>query len=173
MATARIEVWQDLEGGRSDDFRARCEDCGESTLKASLLDAEDWSAEHECASVGDSLYRIRLLDGQIKALSEERDALKAALKQRLTDNPDPIVDGEHGLVATLVEKNRAASIDLATMAQHPELESLIVEAARAGVLDARITNIRSMRGRTAWADALMRYEMPGGVAYELRIEEVK
>lgn len=53
MTAARMEIWQDLEGGRSDEFRARCEDCGDSTLKASLLDAEDWAAEHECENAAD------------------------------------------------------------------------------------------------------------------------
>lgn len=120
-----------------------------------------------------TLSRIRELDGYIAAMEAERTTLKDALRLELTSDPTPIVDGEHGLVAVLRERNRPASIDLASMAEHPDLAPLIAEAARAGVLFASLTAVRSVRGKTAWADALLRYEMPGGVSYVLTIEEAR
>ena len=83
----------------------------------------------------------------------------------------PIIDGERGLVATLKERNKPASIDLISMAKHPEMEEHIIEAARTGMLNASLTPLRAMKGKAAWADALLGMEMPGGVNSVLTIQD--
>jgi len=113
------------------------------------------------------------LDDLIRTLEAERTVLKDALRMELTSNPDPIADLEHGIVATLTERRKPAAIDLITMAKHPEHEANIVEAARSGLLNAALTPLRAMRGKSPAADALLSYEMPGGVDFILRIEAAK
>lgn len=121
-----------------------------------------------------TLHRIGEIKALVKALNEERAVLEEQLKNEMGgENRDPIVDGEHALVAYLKPKKKPASIDLSSMAKHPELEVHIVEAARAGVLVATLGALRPLKGKTAWADALLKYEMSGGVTDQLVIEETK
>ena len=127
---------------------------------------KDWRGVAE-----ESLHRIVLLDEQIKAMTEEREALRDAVKLELSNDGTPIIDGERGLVATLKERNKPASIDLISMAKHPEMEEHIIEAARTGILNASITPLRAMKGKVAWADALLGMEMPGGVNSVLIIQD--
>ena len=117
------------------------------------------------------LARILVLKAQEKALAEERAALEQIVRMELTNNPDPIVDGERGIVATLVDRNKPASIDLISMAKHPELEGMIVEAARVGLLSVPLTPLRAMRGKSPAVDSLMRFEIPGGITQVLEIKE--
>ena len=126
----------------------------------------DWRSAAE-----ESLHRIVLLDEQIKAMTEEREALRDAVKLELSSDGTPIIDGERGLVATLRERRRNASIDLISMAKRPEMEAHIIESARAGMLNASLTPLRAMRGKVAWADALLSMEMPGGITSTLTIQD--
>ena len=120
-----------------------------------------------------TLKRIGEIKALIRALTEEKNALEDMLRLELKPDAEPIVDGEHGIVAYLKEKKKPASIDLSSMAKHPDQEPHIIEAARAGVLVATLGVLRPLKGKTAWADALLRYEMAGGVTHELKIEEVR
>ena len=121
-----------------------------------------------------TLARIRELDEYIKTMEAERSALKDALRMELTTNPEPIIDGERGLVATLVDRRKPAQIDLGTLAKDDPLAGeYLVEAARAGVLNATLTPLRALKGRSEWADKLLAREMPTGVDYILRIEKVE
>ena len=121
----------------------------------------------------DSLHRLLALDATIKALEEEREIMWQAVRIELGSMDEPLVDFERGIVATLKEKKLPASIDLVTLAKHQDKEAHIIEAARSGVLSARLTPLRTLKGKTAWADALLAAEMPGGVTYELKIERTK
>ena len=121
-----------------------------------------------------TLKRIGEIKALIKALTEERALLEEQLKnERGGSNRDPIVDGEHGLVAFIRERKKPATIDLSSMAKHPDQEAHIIEAARAGVLSATLGALRPLKGKTAWADALLKFEMSGGITETLVIEEVK
>lgn len=120
-----------------------------------------------------SLSRYYELVGIIKTLTEEKNALAEQFKEELKRNPDPIVDGEHGLVATRIERRGAAEFDLISMAQRPEMERLIVEAAREGLLAGRTTAIRAQKGHSEAADVLLRsFEMPGQASYVLNVERI-
>lgn len=140
-------------------------------MTTTAINPEDFGIETDRGA--STLSRIIELDAYIKTLEAERTALKDALRMELTNNPDPVVDAEHGIVATLSERKKPASIDLITMAKHPEHEASIVEAARTGLLTAALTPLRAMKGKSPAADALLSYEMPGGVDYILKIEETK
>lgn len=120
-----------------------------------------------------ALARLVVVKEQLKALTAEKDAIEQALKVELTNNPDPIVDGEHHIVAVLKERSKPASIDLVTMATIPQAQAHIVEAARAGVLSAALTPLRALKGTSAWADALLHMEIPGGVNFVLEVSETK
>jgi len=119
-----------------------------------------------------TISRLMEVKEFIKNLTAEKEALEQALRIELTNNPEPIIDGEHGLVATLKERRAPATIDLVTMATHPEHAAHIVEAARSGLLTASLTPLRAMKGKSAHADALLSYEMPSGASYVLTLERI-
>lgn len=125
------------------------------------------------SDVAESLHRIVFLDEQIKVLTEEREILRQRARIELGYDGTPIIDLERGIVATLKERRRPASIDLVTLAKRPEGEAHIVEAARSGVLNASLTPLRALKGKAAWVDALLNMEMPDGMTYELRIESTR
>ena len=118
----------------------------------------------------DCLQRIVVLKDQRKAIDDEIEVLEAMVRGELEADPAPIVDFERGLAASLVVRNKPASIDLVSVGRNDENGALLVEAARAGVLRAALTGLRPLRGRAMWADTLLRYEIPGGVRTELRID---
>lgn len=120
-----------------------------------------------------TLKRIGEIKGQMKALKEELEGLEQMLRIELGNDMEPVVDLEHGIVGYLKEKKKPAMIDLSSMAKHPDLEAHIIEAARAGALVATLGVLRPLKGKTAWADALLRFEMLGGVTHELKIEETR
>lgn len=117
------------------------------------------------------LHRILELDEYIRNATAERDALRESIKRELADNPEPVIDYERNITAVLKERRAPASIDLVTMATHPEHERHIIEAARAGVLNAALTPLRALKGKSAWSDAVLSYEMPAGVTYLLEIKK--
>lgn len=125
------------------------------------------------AALEGSLARLLALRDQKKAIEEEISILEGPLRQYLELGGMPLIDGEHQIVASVKERQRPASIDLATMAKNPLHAAHIIEAARAGVLTASLTPLRAMKGRSEWADTLLRAEMPGGVTYTLVIEAAK
>ena len=96
----------------------------------------------------DSLHRLLALDATIKALEEEREIMRQAVRIELGSMDEPLVDFERGIVATLKEKKLPASIDLVTLAKHQDKEAHIIEAARSGVLSARLTPLRTLKGCT-------------------------
>ena len=134
------------------------------------IDPAEFGIEDFRAKAEESLHRILQLDGQIKALQEEREMLKDAVKMELSSDHTPIIDGERGIVATLRERKKPASIDLVSMSKKTGEEEHIIEAARTGILNASLTPLRALRGRSAWADGLLKYEMPSGVTEILIIE---
>ena len=137
------------------------------------IDPAEFGIENFRAKAEESLYRILQLDEQIKALQEERELLKDGVKMELSSDRTPIIDGERGIVATIRERKRPASIDLPSMSKKAGEEEHIIEAARTGILNASLTPLRALRGRSAWADGLLRYEMPSGVTEILVIEQTK
>jgi hypothetical protein len=137
------------------------------------IDPAEFGIEDFRAKAEDSLHRIVQLDDQIKALQEEREMLKDAVKMELSSDHTPIIDGERGIVATLRERRKPASIDLVSMSKKTGEEEHIIEAARTGVLNASLTPLRALRGKSASADALLRYEMPSGITEILVIERTK
>ena len=137
------------------------------------IDPAEFGIEDFRAKAEESLHRILQLDEQIKALQEEREMLKDAVKMELSSDHTPIIDGERGIVATLRERKKPASIDLVSMSKNSGEEEHIIEAARTGVLNASLTPLRALRGRSAWADGLLKYEMPSGVTEILVIEQTK
>ena len=137
------------------------------------IDPAEFGIEDFRAKAEESLHRIVQLDDQIKALQEEREMLKDAVKMELSSDHTPIIDGERGIVATLRERKRPASIDLVSMSKNSGEEEHIIEAARTGILNASLTPLRSLRGKSASADALLKYEMPSGITEILVIEQTK
>ena len=137
------------------------------------IDPAEFGIEDFRAKAEESLHRIVQLDEQIKALQEERELLKDAVKMELSSDHTPSIDGERGIVATLRERKKPASIDLVSMSKKTGEEEHIIEAARTGILNASLTPLRSLRGRSAWADGLLRYEMPSGITEILVIEQTK
>lgn len=122
----------------------------------------------------DAMARLVLVKGQRKALEDEQRDLEALLRAALEErHNDPIVDGERGIVASLVERNKPAEIDLISFAEKPEHEALLARAARMGLLKAQLTSLRSQKGKVDCADALLAYEMPGGVSYVLDVKETR
>ena len=137
------------------------------------IDPAEFGIEDFRAKAEESLHHLLQLDEQIKALQEEREMLKDAVKMELSSDHTPIIDGERGIVATLRERKKPASIDLVSMSKNSGEEEHIIEAARTGVLNASLTPLRALRGRSAWADGLLKYEMPSGVTEILVIEQTK
>ena len=142
-------------------------------MVGTAIDPSEFGITDSRADVEESLHRIVLLDQQIKALTDEREILRDAARMELTNDGTPIIDLERGIVAMLREKRKPASIDLVSMAKHPDQEAHIVEAARSGVLNASLTPLRALKGKSAWADALLKMEMPSGMTVELRIESTR
>ena len=137
------------------------------------IDPAEFGIEDFRAKAEESLHRILQLDEQIKALQEEREMLKDGVKMELSSDRTPIIDGERGIVATLRERKKPASIDLVSMSKNSGEEEHIIEAARTGVLNASLTPLRSLRGKSASVDAMLKYEMPSGVTEILVIEQTK
>ena len=119
------------------------------------------------------LARIEELNGYIGGLMDERDALKAAVRAVLEDDREPLIDGEHGLVATLRDKNKPATVDVISFARKPENAQHLAYVAQSGLLNAALTAARALKGKSAAVDELLRYEMPGGGTTELRIERTE
>lgn len=119
------------------------------------------------------LARIKDLDGYIGGLMDERDALKAAVRAVLEDDREPLIDGEHGLVATLRDKNKPATVDVISFARKPENAQHLAYVAQSGLLNVALTAARALKGKSAAVDELLRYEMPGGGTTELRIERTE
>ena len=136
-------------------------------MTSNAINLSDFTVDDRGAS---ELSRLVELKALIKTLTEEKEAIEQRLKIELGNNPDPIFDGEHGLVATLKEKSKPPTFDLINMANsHP---SYIAELAKAGCLNVGITQVRGLKGKSAAADTLFsKYEMPSGVTYELRVEK--
>lgn len=124
-----------------------------------------------------SLARIHELKGIKKGIEDELSALEGLVKRALELDPDPLVgelaeDSPARIVASLKERRKPASIDLGSLASEPNGERYLGDAARAGVLTASLTPLRALKGRNAWADALLSREMPGGVSDVLVMEVV-
>lgn len=153
----------------------KCRDCGE--LFREQTDEEPFEAMREAVdrkereALEGSLARILALKDQQKAITDELALLEGPVRQYLELGGMPLIDGEHSIVASVKERNRPATIDLSTLATNPDHAAHIVEAARAGVLTASLTPLRAMKGRSAWADALLRMEQPGGVTYVLEVKK--
>ena len=119
------------------------------------------------------LARIKDLDGYIGDCMDERDALKAAVRAVLEDDREPLIDGEHGLVATLRDKNKPATVDVISFARKPENAQHLAYVAQSGLLNVALTAARALKGKSTAVDELLRYEMPGGGTTELRIERTE
>lgn len=133
---------------------------------ASISLAEFGIADDRGAS---ELSRLTELKAFIKTLTEEKEAIEQRLKIELGNNPDPIFDGEHGLVATLKERAGAPSFDLIAMSQKDD--RLLVEAARLGLLNVRTEAVRKQKGQAEAADVLLsKYAMPGAPTFALTVE---
>ena len=119
-----------------------------------------------------TISRLMEVKEFIKNLTAEKEALEQALRIELTNNPEPIIDGEHGLVATLKEKSKPAEFDLISMGSQ-EPASYFADLAKANALRVQVTQARGLKGKMPAADALFsKYEMPGGSTFELRLERV-
>jgi hypothetical protein len=125
------------------------------------------------AELVEALARRQDLKALIKGMQDELDNIDAMLRAALEADPTPIVDGERGLAATLVERNRPAEVDLISFAEKPEHEALLARAARMGLLRANLTALRGQKGKADAADALLRFEMPGGVSRVLNVERAQ
>jgi hypothetical protein len=125
------------------------------------------------AELVEALARRQDLKALIKGMQDELDNIDAMLRAALEADPTPIVDGERGLAATLVERNRPAEVDLISFAEKPEHEALLARAARMGLLRANLTALRGQKGKADAADALLRFEMPGGVNRVLNVEQTR
>ncbi len=135
-----------------------------------MIPAADTATREELAG---ALVRRQELKALIKGMQDEVDDLDALLRAALEADPTPIVDGERGLVATLVERRKPAEVDLISFAEKPEHEPLLARAARMGLLSVRLISLRSQAGKVDAADARLRYEMPGGVTTVLTVEEAR
>lgn len=134
---------------------------------ASAINLSDFTLDDRGASELSRLWELR---AYIKALSEEENAISQRLKLELQSNPDPIVDGEHGLSAVLKPRAGAPTFDLIAMAQRDD--RLVVEAARMGLLNVRTEAVRKQRGQSEAADVLLaKYAMPGAETYALIVEK--
>lgn len=117
-----------------------------------------------------TLRRLVMLRAQAKEIEAEVKEIEAALKMELTSDPDPIISD--GVVAVLRERRSAAEFDLITMSKHEDEHHLLVEAAREGLLTARVGAIRAQKGHSEAADVLLnKYEMPGASTFVLVVEE--
>lgn len=134
----------------------------------------DFGIEDGRAKATDLLHRLVLVKEQLRELAAERELLEQAIRLELANDPTPLIDHERGIVAVLKERNKPASIDLGTLAKDdPRAGEYLADAARAGVLTASLTPLRALRGKSAWADALLGREMPNGVTYVLEVEETR
>ena len=125
----------------------------------------------ERAALVEKLVHIRALKDQLATLKRQIEENESPVRAWLEAHPgEVLVDLERGITAELREKNKPAEVDLISAAKHPENEALIAEAARMGLLSARLTPLRAQRGASAAADMLLRFETPGGATHELRIE---
>ena len=110
----------------------------------------------------------------LEILTARKEWLREALERYMAlERLDRLDDPELGIAAVLKERKGKASIDLVSAARLPEHAAHIVEAAQMGLLEARRTPLRAQAGKAAAADALLRYEQPGGVTTVLTIESVK
>jgi len=119
------------------------------------------------------LVKIREGEELIKGIQAQVDADKARLKTALEADPQPIVDGEFGLVAHLVDRNKPAEVDMISFAKRGDAERLLREAAEQGLLTARVGQLKGMKGRSEAADALLAVTAPGGTSQYVSVEAVK
>lgn len=133
----------------------------------SAINLSDFTLDDRGASELSRLWELRAL---IKTLESEEKAISDRLKLELQSNPDPIVDGEHGLSAVLKPRAGAPTFDLIAMSQKDD--RLVVEAARLGLLNVRTEAVRKLRGQSEAADVLLsKYAMPSGDTYALLVEK--
>jgi hypothetical protein len=136
-------------------------------MKTSEINLSDFTLDDRGAS---ELSRYVEVLGYIKDFTAEKDAIAQRLKLELQNNPDAIIDGEHQLVATLKERAGAPTFDLISMSQKDA--SLVVEAARLGLLKVQTEAARKQKGQSAAADALLnKYAMPGPSTFALIVEK--
>ena len=136
-------------------------------MTSNAINLSDFTVDDRGAS---ELSRLVELKALIKTLTEEKEAIEQRLKIELGNNPDPIFDGEHGLVATLKPRAGAPTFDLIAMAQ--KADRLVVEAARMGLLNVRTEAVRKQKGQSEAADVLLgKYAMPGAETYALMVEK--
>ena len=156
----------------------KCRDCGElfreqtDEVGINLSDFIDRSALEQSLPRAAALKRnIAFLKGQIETEQGELDAIMQRLADALAENPEPIVDGERGIVATASVKKGRRSVDALSFAQNPENAPHIVELMRRGDASIPVGGLKA--GRSAADDAALRFLMPATETAWAEIQEAK
>ena len=151
------------EGNPLDGWK--CRECGELFREQtdeegiSLADFIDRAALESQLPRAAALKRnIAFLRSQIEAEQGELDAIMQRLADALAENPEPLVDGERGIVATASVKKGRRSVDALSFAHHSENYNHIVELMRRGDASIPVGGLKA--GRSAADDAALRYVLP-------------
>ena len=134
-------------------------------------------AEHldreERAFLEASLASLAWDEGVLKQLRDQVEGLRSRLKAYHEKHPeDVIADMERGIVASFVESNKGDEVDLIALAETPNAAETLVSMARAGILSARVTPLKALRGKSAWADHALHHTNSSGVKVSLSIERI-
>ena len=135
-------------------------------------------AEHldreERAFLEASLATLARDEAAQKQLKEQVDPIRARLKAYHDRHPDEVImDAERGLVANFVESNKGDEVDLIALVDTPNAAETLVSMARAGILSARVTPLKALRGKAAWADHALHHTNSSGVKVSLSIERIE
>ena len=142
----------------------------ETTDGINLADFIDRAALEASLARAAALKRnVAFLKGQMETEQGELDAIMQRLADALAENPEPLVDGEHGIVATASVKKGRRSVDALSFAQKPENAAHIVELMRRG--DATIPVGGLKAGRSAADDAALRFILPASETPWAEIQE--
>ena len=164
------------EGNPLDGWK--CRECGglfrEQTDEEgiSLSDFIDRAALEASLPRAAALKRnIAFLRSQIEAEQGELDAIMQRLADALAENPEPLVDGERGIVAVATVKRGRRSVDALSFAQRPENAAHIVELMRRGDASIPVGGLKA--GRSAADDAALRYLLPASETPWCEISEAQ
>ena len=141
-------------------------------MTINLADFIDRSALEASLARAAALKRnVAFLKGQMETEQGELDAIMQRLADALAENPEPLVDGEHGIIATASVKKGRRSLDSISFAQNPDNAAHIVELMRRGDASVGVSNLKP--GHSAADDAAIRFIMPATETPWVSIEETK
>ena len=109
-----------------------------------------------------------------RSLRETNESWRNRIKAWHEKHPDDVLmDDTRQYVVSFIESSKGDETDLIALAEHASGAETLVALARAGLLTCRVTGLRPLAGKSAWADLALRFTHRAGTKTTLRIERVE